>query len=92
MPGKPRRKRGKHVQASKVRSRQHVGSAAQIHATGKTLEPVFRNTAAPADVLIKRPSSSSGVIQHPYITTELRWIGILAAIMITILFVLSIVL
>jgi len=92
MPGKPKRKRGKHVQTGKTRSRKHVGPAAQVQATSRTPEPVFRNTTAPRDTAAIRPSASHGVIQHPYIATELRTIGILAAIMITTLFVLYIVL
>ena len=92
MPGKSRRKRGKHVQPGKTRSRQHTGPAAQVKAASRTPEPVFRNTAAPRDTAVTRPSASPGVIQHPYITSELRTIGILAALMITILFVLYIVL
>ncbi len=92
MPGKSRRKRGKHIQASKTRSRQHAGPAAQVQATSKTPEPVFRNTAAPRDASVTRPSASPGVIQHPYITSELRTIGVLTVIMIIILFVLYIVL
>ena len=92
MPGKSRRKRGKHIQTSKTRSRQHVGPTAQVQARSRIPEPVSRNTTTSSDATVTRRSTSPSVIQHPYITSELRTIGILAALMIIILFVLYIVL
>jgi len=92
MPGKSRRKRGKHVQTSKIKSRQHVAQAVEVGTSNAEPGPVFRNVAEPKNTVATRTSSSHEIIQHPYITTELRTIGILAALTITILFVLYIVL
>ena len=89
MASKSRRGRGKHSLQSKKRKRK------QISAVMATQQPVSQTykPAAPSKVAVpsvKEPTPT--VARHPHIITELRRIGILAGIMLTILVVLALVL
>jgi hypothetical protein len=90
MPGKLRHGKGKHHHLSK-KSR-----ARQRQVTMTPPQPVVADTLTPAAKISTPPSSGapaspakSRAIQYPYITAELRRIGILAGIIIVILIVLA---
>ena len=89
MPGKSKRKRGKHNPSGKGESRQRsAGTTTQQTAVTVTLE-----LSAPAQVSvpsesIPTPVASPPGIRYPYIATELRIIGVLAGIMLIVLVVL----
>ena len=93
MPGKSRHGKGKHPHLSK-KSR-----ARQRHDTVALPQPVVTDAHQPAATISTPPSlrtpaspRTSRVAQYPYITTELRRIGILAGIILVILIVLALVL
>lgn len=86
MPGKPRRGRGKHPARSKKRQGT-VARVAQQQATGEAdRSAVLPKTPTPA------PAARTTTMRYPYVTRELRTIGILTGIMLAILVILSIVL
>jgi len=91
MPGKSKRKRGRYSQSKKARSRQRPTSVAQAEVASTSRQPVS-GPAAPPLPARARPAAAPLPIQHPYITGELRIIGVLAVLMIVILFVLRAVL
>jgi hypothetical protein len=93
MPGKSKHGKGKHQYRGKK------GRAKYRHATMAPNQPVVADTAAPAATTGIPPSASMPtspkslrVVQYPYITGELRRIGILAGIILVILIVLALVL
>jgi hypothetical protein len=92
MPGKGKRK-GKHPQSKKSKAILRQGAAA----------PIGKESAAPAAQAAPaaRPATpsraaaapaTSGAARYPYFVPELKRIGILAAIIIVVLVILSIVL
>lgn len=88
MPGKSRRGRGKPSARSKKR-RGIVTRVIQQPVVSEAYEP-----AVPAPPLPGAPDSSGAPsgLRYPYISTELRRIGILAGIMLAILIILALVL
>ncbi len=87
MPGKSRSKRGRQPQSKKAKNRQrHVATrvSAAVASPGQISQPYVTSPV----VETPRPTASPSPIQHPYITVELRTIGILAVIMLGTLFVL----
>jgi len=94
MPGKSRHGKGKQPVRSKRRrsGRSSLASAAQQPPVSQTYEPVPQPEVSTP--LPTTPTSSAAVstVRYPYITTELRRIGILAGIMLVILVVLALVL
>jgi hypothetical protein len=96
MPGKAKRK-GKHPQSKKSKAiLRHVAVAPPAAAAGTT--PATPATQAPT---VARPAtppkaaaapSRAGTASYPYFIPELKRIGILAAIIIVVLVILSIVL
>ena len=92
MPGKSRHGKGKHAHLSKKsRAKQRhgtmalqppVATAAPQPATTASMPPPPRSPTSPARLK---------TAQYPYITTELRRIGILAGIILVILVVLALV-
>ena len=89
MPDKSRRGRGKHPHKSKK-------SRARRHGAMPLPQPLVTDTSQPVATISTPPSSGapasttkSRKIQYPYITTELRVIGILAGAIIVILIVLA---
>jgi len=93
MPGKSRHDKRKHPHHSKKsRVIQRQGAMPlQQQAVAETPQPAATISRPP---LSRAPTSptASRVAQHPYITTELRRISILAGIIIVILIVLALVL
>ena len=92
MPGKARRKRGKHIQTRKPGSRPHAVTAAPTQVAGQNNQPFLRSNASSPVAARTGSSARPEVIQHPYIITELRTTGILTVVMIAILHVLYMVL
>ncbi len=92
MSGKSHGGRGKHSAQSKKRKmrRDFSPAGAQQQAIAQNHEPVSQAPSPSAKALTPR-STLSSAIQHPYITTELRRIAILAGIMLAILVVLYLV-
>ena len=91
MPGKSRHGKGKHHQHSKkIRARHHVPMVSQPAVAG-TPQPAATISAPPPS---RAPTAATipRAIQHPYITAELRNIGILTGIILVILIVLALVL
>ena len=95
MAGKSKRKRGKYVPVKKGKSRQRfTATTTQQPAAIPTPEAVSKPDvpAAPSTIKAPAPATQTATARHTYITTELRTIGILAGIMLTILVVLFVVL
>ncbi len=94
MPGKSRRGRGKHSSQSKK------GKSGLGHPTVPTQQPVVSQSQEPVRrPIVPAPSAKvptsvakPATIQYSNVATELRTIGILAGIMLTILIVLVLVL
>ena len=89
MPGKSRHGKSKHHHGKKGRAKHRRIATASP-------QPVVADTPTPAAIISKPPSSGtpasptkSRAVQYPYITTELRRIGILAGIIIIILIALA---
>ena len=94
MPGKSKHKRGKYrPQSKKGKSRQRLTAAtAQQAASVEGSEPVSPPATPVPRVSAASLSAKPTIIEHPYIATELRTIGILAGIILIILVVLFFVL
>ena len=92
MPGKSRRSKGKHSVRSKRRrsGRGSLAMAPQQLPASQTYEPQ-PEVSAPAPS-VPTPAVTVTTARYPYITTELRRIGILAGITLVILVVLALVL
>ncbi len=91
MPGKSRRGKGKYVPYDRKRkgSVSRPTIAAQQPAVGSTREPLARPGAPTPSATIPASRAKAQAVQYPYVTRELRTIGILAGIMLVILIVLS---
>ena len=94
MPGKSKHGKGKYsVRSKKKRSgRGSVDGVAQEQLVSQTYEPVPQPEVSAPLPSTPTPSASVSAIRYPYITTELRRIGILAGITLVILVVLALVL
>ena len=92
MSGKSYGGQGKRSARSKKKKMKHGFSlaGAQQQTTTQNQEPVSQ-VVPPSAKVLKPRSTLSSVIQHPYITTELRRIAILAGVMLVILVVLYLV-
>ncbi|MFC1937516.1 hypothetical protein ACFLWY_03025 [Chloroflexota bacterium] len=88
MPGKSRRVRRKISQGKRGERKQVVQVMTQPQAAPREAEPVAPAQAARPAI---RPASEPQTIasQHPYVTGELRRIGIIAVIMLAALIALS---
>ncbi len=92
MPGKSRHGKGKHPVRSKRRRSGPSAVAAQQPPVSQTYEAVPKPEVSAPSPTTPTPSVAVSTVRHPYITTELRRIGILAGIMLVILVVLALVL
>jgi hypothetical protein len=92
MPGKSGHGKGKHPRRSKKsKARQrHAIMALQQQAVAETPKPTATVGARPPTSTTASPAARAS--QHPYITTELRRISILAGIILVILILLALVL
>jgi hypothetical protein len=90
MPGKSRHSKGKHPHhLKKIKSRQHQGTTVSPQpAVAGTIQPAMaKGITAPASM----PATPAKLraASYPYITSELRNIGILTVIILVILIVLA---
>ncbi len=94
MPGKTRRKRAKlSGQSKKKRARQNqLAAAARQPVATQAQKPVPPSDISVSPVTEPAPTVKVSVIRHPFIVSELRTIGILAAVMLVVLIVLGLVL
>jgi hypothetical protein len=86
MPKKPRR--GKVFQGKKKRVRQPAAS--RPAAPPVAAQEDIRAFSAPASSAVTKPKTSA--VKYPYVTAELRRIGILAGAIVVILVVLALIL
>ena len=93
MPGKSRHGRRKHPNQTKRKkertSRPTILAQQQIAA--QTHEPVSSPNVSTPAASMPTPRAKPAPVQHPYISAELRTIGILAGIILIILVVLALV-
>jgi len=94
MPSKSRRKRGKYSPPIKKRKgkRTPVLTTAEQPVATQTYEPATPPPVAAPAASVPTPISTPAAVKHPYITGELRRIGIIAGIMLAVLVILSFVL
>jgi hypothetical protein len=93
MPGKSRHGKGKHGHISKKsRARQRQGITPLSQTAADNIPQPAVTTSTPSSPKIPAPPTRLKAVQYPYITTELRRIGILAGIILVILVVLALVL
>jgi len=87
MPGKSRRRKGKHsFQSKKKKGRASRPTIlAQQPAVAPTGEPVPSPSVSVPSPSVPAQMAKPAAVWHPYITTELRTIGILAGIMLIVL-------
>ena len=93
MSGKIRRKRGKHSAQGKrkIDRSSHPTMLPRQPAVAKINEPVSSVKMPHPSAGVPAPMAKPQAVQYPYISTELRTIGILAVIMLAILIVLALV-
>ena len=91
MPGKSRHSKGKHLHHSKKSKAKQRQEAASI----RPLATEIPGPATAVEVLLPSktaaPLAKTRTMQYPYISGELRRIGILAGIIIVILIILAII-
>ena len=95
MPGKSRHDKGKRLsqsKKSKAMQRSATGVVEQPAATQAPKPSAPGVASAPSLRNRQKPSAAPSVARYPYITAELRRIGILAGIIVIILIVLALVL
>jgi len=94
MPGKSRHERGKHsVQSSKRRSKpSRPPTLAQQSAVAQAGIPVPSPNVSIPSVSVPTRTARPVIIRNPYITSELRTIGILGGILLIALVVLALLL
>ncbi|UCD09554.1 MAG: hypothetical protein JSU79_02630 [Dehalococcoidales bacterium] len=92
MPAKSRRKRGKNLPPSK--RVKHSGGKISATTTSQTPEKILDpNVAAETPVMSEKnstPPMQSAPVRYPYISSELRTIGILAVLVLVILGILAV--
>ncbi len=94
MPGKSRRRRDKYSPQSKKKrgKSNHPPLPVQPSAIAQADEPVSSPNLPVPKAGVPTPRAKPAAIRSPYITTELRTIGILAGIMLIVLVVLALLL
>jgi hypothetical protein len=93
MPGKSRHGKGKHLHHSKKsKAKQRYGTMALQQPVAADIPKPVATTGTPPSSRAPTSPATSRTVQYPYITTELRRIGILAGIILVILIVLALVL
>ena len=89
MPGKLRHGKGKHpYHSKKSRAKRHGAMPLPQQGVADTPQPAAAIRTPPSSGVSASPAKSR-TLQYPYITAELRRIGILAGIIIVILIVLA---
>lgn len=94
MSGKSQRDKGKHLfQSKRKKGKRHFSAiAAQQQVAAQTSKVVTPPKLSTPSVSAPTPKTTLATARYPYIIAELRRIGILAGIMLTILVVLALVL
>ncbi len=94
MPGKSRHRRGRHsVPSTKKKGRSSRPSLlARPPIVTETHEPPSTPDVSLPSVSVPAPTVKPAAFRYPYMATELRTIGILAAIMLIVLAALAVVL
>ena len=94
MPGKSRRGQFKHSSQSKKKKSRVSPATIDVRkpAAAAIPEPVVASKVAAPSTSAPTPRSKSTAIRYPWVTLELRRIGILAGIMLVVLVVLAVVL
>ncbi|MFC1981048.1 hypothetical protein ACFLVN_02240 [Chloroflexota bacterium] len=94
MPGKSRHSRGKsHPQSKKGKAKQRsAGGVIPQQAAAQVSKPAASLSVSATSVSAPTPTAIPGAARYPYITAELRRIGILAGIVLIILIVLALIL
>ena len=101
MSGKSQHAKGKHLSRSKRRKgsrrldleeRRSLAIAAQGQPIDQADKPAPRPRVSAPSASVSTPVAKPSAVWHPYVTIELRRIGILAGIMLAILVVLALVL
>ena len=94
MPDKLRHGKGKqHPNSKKGKAKQRsLTPVAQQQVIAHTREPAVPAGISAPSASVPTQSATTGAVRYPYITAELRRIGILAGIMLVILIVLALVL
>jgi hypothetical protein len=88
MPGKSKHGRGKHPHHKKSKFKQRLAAPTVPSAAVETPQPARRVVTPPVP---RTPTSpvAPATTQYPYVTGELKRIGILAVIIVVVLIVLS---
>ena len=94
MSGKSRHGKGSHhLRSKKSKAKQRsIASVAQPQVVARTPESAVPASASATSVKVPAPSAAPKTVRYPYITVELRRIGILGGILLVILIVLALVL
>jgi hypothetical protein len=93
MPGKARRRKVKYS-APKKRKKERTSHPTVLYEQSRVTEtrkPVSSPSISASVASAPEPMPKPALIQHPYISSELRTIGILAGIMLVILIILAVV-
>jgi hypothetical protein len=88
MSGKSKRKRGKQHSSRKMRGQESPRAVARVPAAPPTRDTTQPQVDSPPATVPTSPIVSPQAIRFPYITAELRTIGILAGIMLIVLIIL----
>ena len=92
MPSKSRKKRGKYTPPTpKKKSRpSRAATAVQQPEAAQSQQPVSTPTITAPQTEVHTPAAKPAGVEYPFLTTELRTIGILAAIMLATLVLLAV--
>jgi hypothetical protein len=88
MSGKSKRKRGKQHSSRKMRGQESPRAVARVPATPPTRYATQPQVDTPPATVPTSPVVNPQAVRFPYITAELRTIGILAGIMLIVLIIL----
>jgi len=94
MPGKSRRSKRKHSFQGKRKRSGHgsLAISARQMPVSQDYEPVSKPEVSAPSPAVPTPTTAVATLRYPYITSELRRIGILTGIILVILVVLALVL
>jgi hypothetical protein len=88
MPSKSRRKRGKHSQAKRRKGKLTFAPVtAEQPRASQTQVPVTPSPVAAA--AISKPLPKPTTVSYPYVASELKRIGVISAILVAVLIILS---
>ena len=94
MPDKSQHRKGKHpAHSKKSKAKQrYAAMSAQPQVAAQIPKPAAPASMPAPSTTVRTKLAKTGTAKYPYITTELRRIGILAGIMLALLIVLALVL